>query len=522
MLACSLLLSGCFAGVKPDGSQGGTTFPVGGNSSNSGDSSNSGNSSVDNEHTDKNDDGKCDDCGEGVLEIVDFYAINDLHGKFADTDNQPGVDELTTYLKNAKNSNDNTVFLSSGDMWQGSPESNLTKGKILNDWMSEMEFASMTLGNHEFDWGESYIAENAEEASFPYLAINVYENATNTLVDYCQPSVMIERGEAKIGIIGAIGNCYSSISSDKVSEIHFKTGSALTALVKAEANKLRAAGADCIVYSLHDGYEESSYSTGSISDSQLTYYDVALSEGYVDLVFESHTHQRYVLKDSKSVYHLQGGGDNDGITHAKLEINVANGNTFTKKAEFISTSVYSSLQDDAIVSSLMNKYADEIGLANKVLGNNARYRSSNELRRLVAQLYYEAGIERWGKDYDIALGGGFLSVRSPYNLQAGEVTYGQLQMIFPFDNPLVLCTIPGRYLKSQFFETTNSNYFIYYGDYGAEVRDNIDVTKTYYIVIDTYSSLYSPNHATEIARYDNVTFARDLLAKYIENGGMAG
>ena len=57
-------------------------------------------------------------------------------------------------------------------------------------------------------------------------------------------------------------------------------------------------------------------------------------------------------------------------------------------------------------------------------------------------------------------------------------------------------------------------------NFGA-VRDNIDVTKTYYIVIDTYSSLYSYNHATEIARYDHVTFARDLLAKYIENGGMA-
>ena len=100
-------------------------------------------------HTDVNDDGNCDDCGLYVIVCVDFYAINDLHGKFCDTDAQPGVDELTTYLKNARKTDDNVIFLASGDMWQGSSESNLTKGLILTDWMNELDFSAMTLGNHE-------------------------------------------------------------------------------------------------------------------------------------------------------------------------------------------------------------------------------------------------------------------------------------------------------------------------------------------------------------------------------------
>ena len=102
-------------------------------------------------HADADDNGLCDLCTLSVLVSVDFYAVNDLHGKFFDTDDQPGVDELTTFFKTMQATNPNTVLLSAGDMWQGSSESNLTKGLILTDWMNELDFAAMTLGNHEFD-----------------------------------------------------------------------------------------------------------------------------------------------------------------------------------------------------------------------------------------------------------------------------------------------------------------------------------------------------------------------------------
>ena len=471
----------------------------------------------DDEHTDENNDERCDDCGISVVETVDIFNINDLHGKFADSDSQPGVDELSTYLKEAKATNENTIFLSSGDMWQGSSESNFTKGLIVTEWMSEMGFSSMALGNHEYDWGEEYIENNAAIANFPFLALNIYDSATNQLVDYCQSSILIEKGEVNIGIIGAIGDCYSSISGDKVQDIYFKTGNALTNLVKTEAESLRAQGADLIIYTLHAGYGEST--SGSISDSSLkSYYDIALSD-YVDIVFEGHTHQRYVLKDSKGVYHMQDGGDNDGISHAQIKVNFANESATVENAEFVSTSVYSGMASDPIVSDLLAKYNDEIVKAGRVLGNNDKVRNSNEILSKVAELYYEAGMERWGDDYDIVLGGGFMSARSPYNIYAGEVIYGDLMSVLPFDNQLVLCEISGEKLRTQFFETTNSRYYISYGDYGTTVKNNVNANATYYVVTDTYSSQYAPNGMTEIARYDETTFARDLLAKFIEEGG---
>ena len=466
-------------------------------------------------HTDENADDLCDECGGSVLVVIDFYTINDLHGKLEDSESQPGVDELTTYLKNAKKTDDHTILLSSGDMWQGSAESNMTKGQIVTDWMNELDFSAMAIGNHEFDWGEEYVKNNAEAAKFPFLAINIYDRDTNERVEYASASVMIERGGAKIGIIGAIGDCYSSISPEKVEDIYFKTGTALTNLVKEESDRLRAAGADFIVYSIHDGSENSKATVTNISGNELSsYYDIALSNGYVDLVFEGHTHQRYVAHDRYGVYHMQNGGENKGISHAEVAINYANDTFSMKNAEFVISSRYLGLEDDPLIDELLSKYADEIADANRVVGVNPSYKSSDALCDLAAQTYFEAGLERWGDDYDIALGGGFFQARNPYNLSAGEITYGQLQSIFPFDNQLVLCSIQGKYLSSKFFNTNNSNYHIYYGDYGTGIKNSIDPNATYYVVVDTYTSSYAPNHLTVVDYYDEGVFARDLLAEY--------
>lgn len=473
-------------------------------------------------HADADDNALCDGCGENLLVSVDFYGVNDLHGKVADADTHPGVDELTTYIKQARASQDNVILLSAGDMWQGSAESNMTKGNLTTQWMNEIGFTAMTIGNHEYDWGEDPIAQNAGLAQFPFLAINIYDRETGKQASYCQSSMLVDWGEIQIGIIGAIGDCYSSISADKVEDVYFKTDDALTLLVMEESDKLRKQGADFIVYALHDGMGRSTGSSvQQVTGSQIaSYYDTALSDGYVDLVFEGHSHQKYLLQDEYGVYHLQSGGDNKGISHAEVAINSVTGSWTVKQAQLIPTGTYAQLEDDPIVQELLEQYDDQISPANEVLGTNAQERSRNALRQLAAELYYKVGMEKWGDEYQIVLGGGFFSVRSPGSLAAGEVTYGMLQSLFPFDNELVLCSIKGRDLQKRFFETSNDNYFLGLGDYGQQVRGNIDPNATYYVVVDTYTSLYAPNNLTEVARYGEAVYTRDLLADYIKAGGM--
>ena len=502
LLLC-LLLSACTVPTyKPNTDKGQT----GGN-----DDGNSDDRPACEGHIDDDDDEMCDLCGASIYFTFYLYGFNDIHGVFSDTDDNIGVARLSTYLKKAKDKN--TIFLSAGDTWQGSSESNLTGGKIMTEWMNDLGVSAMTLGNHEFDWGEEAIEENAKLANFPFLAINIYDKDTNERVSYAKPSVMVDLGEVQVGIIGAIGNCYSSISGEVSGGFYFKTGSDLTALVKAESERLRAEGADFIVYSLHDGHDVSS-SSGYISNNDLSvYYDIELSDGYVDLVFEGHTHKKYIYKDTEGIYHIQGGGYNQSISKVEVSYNMISGR-MKPYVSTINASLANTMTPDPIVDTLLAKYNNEIAKADEVLGTLPSGLNSTVLRNLVASLYLEAGMERWGDDYDIVLGGGFLSVRNPYDLDAGEVKYRDLQSIFPFDNEIVLCSVSGKKLLSQFINTDNSNYFVAMSTYGKNIT--IDPSKTYYIVVDTYTSTYNYNGLTEVARYDSGVYARDLLADYIK------
>ena len=465
------------------------------------------------EHADENGDEWCDICGIDVTVELDFYAFNDLHGVFNDTDDNPGLDELTTYLKNAyADESAYEILLSSGDMWQGSVESSTNKGQLMTQWMNHMGFVSMTIGNHEFDWGSAYIAENALAADFPFLGINITD--TNVQEPYCQPSVVIERGGVKIGIIGAIGDVLSSVSGEFTPGVEFAVRGDLTKLVKEEATRLRGEGCQLIIYSIHAGYDNS-FSGIKDMASNLGYYNLELSQGYVDLVFESHSHQNYVIRDKHGVYHLQGGGYNSGISFANICYNLVTDTYEIQTVKTLDPDEYAhpELMDDPVVDFLYGVYFPEEDPYTTVLGRNKTLRSSNEIGKTVAQLYLQKGQELWGEAYNVVLGGGFIKTRTPYDLQAGDVTYSQLYSLLPFDNALVLCQVTGKQLREKMLGS--SSYFCAYEE---GLRDSIVDTEIYYIVTDTYTSFYKYNMFTEIDRLEDY-YARDLLKDFIAQEG---
>jgi 2',3'-cyclic-nucleotide 2'-phosphodiesterase (5'-nucleotidase family) len=176
------------------------------------------------------------------------------------------------------------------------------------------------------------------------------------------------------------------------------------------------------------------------------------------------------------------------------------------------------MEADPLIEELLLKYSNEISGAYEILGTNSRYLDDSVVEQIVADLYYRYGVEKWGDEYDITLGGGFLRTRNPYNLKSGQITYSDIYSLLPFDNELVLCSISGRDLKRKFINTTNSDYYICYGDNDiSAINDNA----TYYVVVDTYTSTYAYNNLTEVARFGSGIYARDLFAEYIREGGLA-
>lgn len=448
---------------------------------------------------------------EDVFVDLELYAVNDFHGNVRDNSKGLGISKTSTLFDYHPYNAHNALYISQGDMWQGSLESNNTKGKLVTEWMNQVGFTSMTVGNHEFDWGTSYIQTNSQLADFPFLGINVYSVATNQRVSYLDPSVVIEKNGAKIGIIGAIGDCYDSIASSKVQDVYFVTGSSLTNLVQQEANRLRnQEGCDFIIYSVHDGMNEYGNSN----------YDINISN-YVDLVLEGHTHRYYMEVDSKGIYHIQGSSNNKNFSYINLTINTTRNTFVINETKTVWTTNYDYLDDDAEAESLFTKYADEIGSHTGVVGYNSAYRSDDEVEDLVADLYLQYGMEKWGSSYNVFLGGGYLKTREPYVLEEGDVTYETLANLFPFDNDVQLCSITGYYLYYKFINSTNTDYHISYSSFGDSYRSNVDFNTVYYVIVDNYTSDYSSNHLTVIDTLtDDPLNAKDMLAQYILEGGL--
>ena len=427
--------------------------------------------------------------------IIDFYAINDLHGVVTESNTSAGISKTATYLKNQQEIQ-NVVVVSQGDMFQGTYESNSNRGNLISEWMREIGCVSMTYGNHEFDWGTSGMYENMELAGFPFLGINIFYNSKGAhpgeRVDYASPSIVVEVSGVKIGIIGAIGNCLSSISGEMSQDIYFATGDELTNLVKAESTRLiEEENCDFIVYSIHG--------SGRYDDEDS--YDETLSTlGYVDVVFEGHTHSQYDYQDTGYVYHLQGSAYGKGLYHYQVVINSDTDESSVTLVEYVQTkSNMSSLSTDPNVDYLINEKYD-VSSAYEVIGHNDEYKNSSQLRQIIADEYLRLGQEKW-PNYDIILGGGYISCRTPGYLPVGDVTFAQINQLFPFENDVVLCSIDGYHLKRQFLNSTNSNYFI--SCKAGVSSSSIDDNKTYYIVTDTYSSTYDANGCTEIARYSS-------------------
>lgn len=467
-----------------------------------------------------------EDTGKDVK--LDFYGFNDTHGNVLDSSAGAGITKVSTFIKQ-KSENQNSVLISSGDMWQGSLESNSNRGELMMRWMDSLNFASMTIGNHEFDWGQSIIERNASNFKTPILGINILDKDTKERVPYAKASTIIERGDARIGIIGAIGNCYNSISYSQVTDVTFAldtpTGEdELSKLVKAESTRLREEeDCDFIVFSLH----------GDTSDAS-TYYNVELSaQGYVDLVFEGHTHTETHYIDEGGVHHFQSSaGGSLSINHIQIDLNTGSDSyevTFDERKDVYwlnSNSVYS-LKEDETASSILNEYNyDEYYVP---IGHNSKNRSSTEMRQLVASLYLNYGQRKW-MEYanEIAFGGGFVSIRGEGYLPAGDVTYAQLNVLFPFDNNILLTKIYGNTMKSIYFNSTNKNYFMAYSEYGQQLKfyqDQVVDNELYYVVMDTYTFDYIYQNGHNPVKVDVYQeggyYARDLLTDYIRDGGLA-
>lgn len=174
------------------------------------------------------------------------------------------------------------LLLDGGDAIQDNNLVNLSQGASAIQFMNAVGYDAMCLGNHEFDYGQDIILARISEADFPMLACNIIVEATGEL--FVQPSVIIRKGEHKIGVVGITTpeTCTSS-SPLSVAGLNFLGGDKLYAVVRKEVDSLKAQGCDLIVAVGHMGSEN--FNEGNRSD------DVLKNVRGIDVFVDGHDHK---------------------------------------------------------------------------------------------------------------------------------------------------------------------------------------------------------------------------------------
>src|SRR5690606_38039677 len=136
----------------------------------------------------------------------------------------------------------NVLLLNGGDNFQGSLFYTTFKGKAEGEFLNQMKFDAMTVGNHEFDDGDEALVPFLDMIEFPVLSANVKAKEASGAHDKIKPSVVLDVGGQKIGIIGAVTNDTPDIAApgpniDIEDDI---------ATITAEVEKLKAEGVKII------------------------------------------------------------------------------------------------------------------------------------------------------------------------------------------------------------------------------------------------------------------------------------
>jgi 5'-nucleotidase / UDP-sugar diphosphatase len=175
-----------------------------------------------------------------------------------------GYPQLVTAFRELSAGAGQVLRLHAGDAITGDLYYTLFQGEADADLMNQICFDAFALGNHEFDFGDAglqrfldFLSKRTWDCRTPALGANVVPAlgisplARFSPTDYVLPSVTLERGGRRIGIIGidVAGKTMASSSPDPGTVL---LDEAVTAQQAIDA--LRADGVDIVILLTHIGY----------------------------------------------------------------------------------------------------------------------------------------------------------------------------------------------------------------------------------------------------------------------------
>ncbi|CAN7677301.1 5'-nucleotidase C-terminal domain-containing protein [Mesorhizobium caraganae] len=336
----------------------------------------------------------------------------------------------------------NVLLLNAGDSFQGSLFYITYKGAAEEEFLNQIKPDAVTLGNHEFDDGESALVPYLDKAQFPVVSANVLPNDKSGAAGKIKPSIVVEVGGQKIGIIGAVTNDTPELASPGPNIAIADDVKSIT----AEVEKLKAQGVNKIIAVTHIGYRRER--------------DVIAKIPGIDVVVGGHSHSLLSNTDPKAEGPYPTMVDNpDGskvpvvqaASYSKYlgEFKVVfDDNGVVKEASgdpiFLDKSI---TPDPAVLARIKELGAPIEALKNKEVAETTEaIDGSRENCRTkecaMGNLVSDAILDRvkgQGVEIVVSNGGGLRA-----SIDKGTVTMGEVLTVLPFQNTLATFQISGK------------------------------------------------------------------------------
>ena len=161
------------------------------------------------------------------------------------------VSKVNSLRANALNENKPFILLHAGDAFSGTLYFTLFKGDLDAEFMNQMKFDAMVIGNHEFDLGNNVLAEFSKKLDFPLLSANTDTSVDDPLHNRYLPFTIKRYSGQSIAIIG-LTTTYSAIISSPSDSTKFNDE---IQTAKETVKFLQAAGINKIVLLTHVGID---------------------------------------------------------------------------------------------------------------------------------------------------------------------------------------------------------------------------------------------------------------------------
>jgi 2',3'-cyclic-nucleotide 2'-phosphodiesterase/3'-nucleotidase len=235
-----------------------------------------------------------------------ILSTTDMHGRVFPIDyytnkyDNVGIAKVATLIKEARKNDPDLLLVDSGDTIQGTPleyfhnKRNNTPPDPMMLAMSALHYDSMTVGNHEYNFGLKVLEKARSEAKFPWLSANTYETQVKgDPTTHYTPYIIKDVQGVRVGVLGLTTPGIPNWENKPNYE-----GLAFKETV-SEAKKwvavLRDVGkVDVVVIAMHMGIEED-LRTGIPSPSQVPNENAAVAIARqvpgVDVILMGHTHR---------------------------------------------------------------------------------------------------------------------------------------------------------------------------------------------------------------------------------------